>query len=81
MTTPEQLEALKAERDGEMEVAGPELAAGLGELGLIDEYHIYLRPFVVGGGKPYFARARPALRLLGNERIGEDALRLRYAAV
>jgi dihydrofolate reductase len=72
--------ALKAERDGEMEVAGPELAAGLGELGLIDEYHIYLRPFVVGGGKPYFARARPALRLLGSERIGEDALRLRYAS-
>src|SRR5689334_21672122 len=34
--------ALKAEREGEMEVAGPELAASLGELGLIDEYHIYL---------------------------------------
>ena len=28
---------LKAELDGEIEVAGPELAHGLGELGLVDE--------------------------------------------
>ncbi len=33
---------LKAERDGEIEVAGPDLAQSLTELGLIDEYRIYL---------------------------------------
>src|SRR3954468_9881997 len=38
---------LKAERDGEIEVAGPELAQSLTELGLIDEYRIYLHPVVV----------------------------------
>jgi dihydrofolate reductase len=32
---------LKAERDGEIEVAGPDLAQSLTELGLIDEYRIY----------------------------------------
>ena len=35
---------LKAERDGEIEVAGPVLAQSLTELGLIDEYRIYLHP-------------------------------------
>jgi hypothetical protein len=34
----------KAGRDGEIEVAGPELAHGLTELGLIDEYRICLHP-------------------------------------
>src|SRR5436190_17987611 len=48
---------LKAERDGESEVAGPALAQSLTELGLIDEYRIYLHPVVLGHGKPYFAGA------------------------
>src|SRR5258706_9849874 len=33
---------LKARLDGEIEVAGPELAGSLTELGLIDEYRLYL---------------------------------------
>src|SRR3546814_8274451 len=33
--------ALKAEREGEIEVAGPDLAPRLTELGLIDEYRMY----------------------------------------
>ena len=69
---------LKAELDGEIEVAGPELAHGLGELGLVDEYRIYLHPVVLGRGKPYFAGPRPPLRLLTNDRIGEDVIRLTY---
>ena len=46
---------LKTDRDGEIEVAGPDLAKSLTELGLIDEYRIYLHPVVLGAGKPYFA--------------------------
>src|SRR5687768_12145153 len=69
---------LKAERDGEIEVAGPELAQSLTELGLIDEYRIYLHPVVLGRGKPYFAGARPPLRLIAHDRIGEDVIRLAY---
>lgn len=70
--------ALKAEHDGEIEVAGPELAGSLAALGLIDEYQLYLRPFVLGGGKPFFSRWRPPLRLVGSEPVGEDAVRLTY---
>ena len=70
--------ALKAGYEGEIEVAGPELAHSLGELGLIDEYRIYLHPVVLGRGKRYFAGPRPPLRLMANDRIGEDVIRLRY---
>lgn len=69
--------ALKVEHDGDIEVAGPELAGRLGELGLIDEYQLYLRPVVLGGGKPYFAGALPPLRLVSSERLG-DTMRLIY---
>ncbi|WP_434724744.1 dihydrofolate reductase family protein [Mesorhizobium sp. RIZ17] len=69
---------LKAERDGEIEVAGPDLARSLTELGLIDEYRIYLHPVVLGHGKPYFAGPRPPLRLVAHERIDEDVIRLTY---
>ncbi|WP_409265392.1 dihydrofolate reductase family protein [Massilia sp. BHUDP2] len=69
---------LKAGHEGEIEVAGPDLARSLTALGLIDEYRIYLHPVVLGGGTPYFAGPRPPLRLLAHERIDEDVLRLRY---
>jgi dihydrofolate reductase len=72
------IRALKAERDGEIEVAGPTLAHSLTELGLIDEYRIYLHPVVVGQGKPYFAGPRPPLRLVAHDQMAEDVIRLTY---
>jgi dihydrofolate reductase len=72
------IRALKAERDGEIEVAGTVLAQSLTALGLIDEYRIYLHPVVLGQGTPYFAGPRPPLRLVAHDRIGEDVIRLVY---
>ena len=69
---------LKAEREGEIEVAGPALAHSLTEAGLIDEYRIYLHPVVLGGGKPFFAGPRPPLRLVAADRIGDEVIRLTY---
>lgn len=69
---------LKASRDGEIEVAGPRLAQSLAELGLIDEYRIYLHPVALGKGTPYFAGPRPRLRLAGHESIGDDVIKLTY---
>jgi len=69
---------LKAGRHGEIEVAGPNLARSLTDLGLIDEYRIYLHPVVLGQGKPYFAGPRPRLRLVASDRIDEDVIRLTY---
>ena len=69
---------LKSEHDGEFEVAGPTLAKSLTDLGLIDEYRIYLHSVVLGEGTPYFAAPRSRLRLAGYDRIGSDVLRLTY---
>jgi dihydrofolate reductase len=70
--------ALKAKLDGEIDVAGPELAGNLTALGLIDEYRLYFRPFVLGRGKPYFSGPRPPLHLVGADSVGEDTVRLTY---
>ncbi|MFN0093977.1 MAG: dihydrofolate reductase family protein [Dehalococcoidia bacterium] len=72
---------LKAEMNGEIEVAGPTLARSLTELGLIDEYRIYLNPTVLGSGTPYFAAPPPPLRLVTVERIDADVVRLTYVPV
>jgi len=69
---------LKMDVDGVIAVAGPDLAASLTGLGLIDEYHLYFRPFVVGRGTPYFAGARTPLRFVRTDAVGEDTVRLTY---
>jgi dihydrofolate reductase len=72
------IRGLKAQLSGEIEVGGPDLARSLTDLGLIDEYQLYLHPVVLGRGKPFFAGPRPPLRLVASDRIGEDAIRLTY---
>ena len=58
------IRGLKAQLVGEMKVAGPDLAGTLTNLGLIDEYRLYLRPIVLGRGTRFFAGPRPPLRLV-----------------
>jgi dihydrofolate reductase len=73
-----EIRALKATVEGDIEIAGPNLAQSLTELGLIDEYRIYLHPVVLGQGTPYFAGPRPPLRLAACDVIAEDVIRLSY---
>jgi dihydrofolate reductase len=72
---------LKAQHAGQIAVSGPNLAQSLTDLGLIDEYRLYLHPVVLGHGKPFFAGPRPPLRLVASDRIGADAIRLTYVAI
>ena len=72
------IRGLKARLAGEIEVGGPDLARNLTDLGLIDEYRLYVHPVVLGRGKPFFAGPRPPLRLVASDPIGEDAIRLTY---
>jgi dihydrofolate reductase len=69
---------LKVRLAGEIAVSGPDLARSLTDLGLIDEYRLYLHPVVLGRGVPFFAGPRPPLRLMASERVGEDVIRLTY---
>jgi len=72
------IRGVKARLDGMIEVSGPELAANLTALGLVDEYRLYIHPVVLGAGRPFFAAPRPRLRLVASDRIGEDVIRLTY---
>jgi len=72
------IRGLKSRLAGEIDVAGPDLAQSLSDLGLIDEIRLYLHPVVLGRGKPFFAGPRPPLRLVSSDRIGEDVIRLTY---
>lgn len=73
-----EIRRVKAELVGDVQVGGPNLARSLANLGLIDEYRIYLHPVVLGGGAPFFAGFRPALRLVARDRVDEDVVRLIY---
>ena len=69
---------LKAGQEGVLEVAGPELAGRLADLNLVDEYRLYIHPVVIGRGKPFFSKPRSRLRLVANEVIAGDVVRLTY---
>ncbi|HMN47036.1 MAG TPA: dihydrofolate reductase family protein [Povalibacter sp.] len=69
---------LKDRLAGEIAVSGPDLARSLTDLGLIDEYRLYFHPVVLGHGKPFFTGPRPPLRLVANESMDENVIRLTY---
>ena len=71
---------LKAETDGQLEVAGATLAAPIVQAGLVDEYRIVLSPVAVGGGLPFFPNLPSwiSLRLLENRTFPGGTVLLRY---
>lgn len=75
----EEVRRIKAEGDGVMEVGGASLASALMPHGLIDEYHLYVSPIVLGGGTPMFPALdqRIGLRLVETRRF-ETVMLLRY---
>jgi dihydrofolate reductase len=48
---PEAIRHIKASAGRDMTVGGPDLAAQAIKAGLVDEYHLFVVPVVVGGGK------------------------------
>ena len=72
------IRGLKSQQVGEIAVAGPNLAGSLTDLGLIDEYRLYLHPVVLGHGTPFFSGPRPPLRLVASDRLTDDVIRLTY---
>ena len=72
------LRRLKAEHEGEIEIGGPLLASAVIEMGLIDEYQVYVHPVVLGEGKPFFLGTRPALRLKSSEQLDDNVIQLTY---
>jgi dihydrofolate reductase len=60
-------------------VGGPDLAAQAIRAGLVDEYHLFLTPFVVGGGNQSLPNnVRLQLELLDERRFRSGVVYLRY---
>src|SRR3989442_10298776 len=76
---PEAVRQLKSTAERDITVGGPELAAQAIEAGLVDEYHLFVAPFVVGGGKQSLPdNVRLQLELLDERRFGNGLAHLRY---
>jgi dihydrofolate reductase len=76
---PQAVRQLKAAAERDFTVGGPDLGAQAITAGLVDEYHLFVWPVVVGGGKPFFPnRARLQLELLDERRVGNGVVYLRY---
>jgi dihydrofolate reductase len=76
---PEAVRQLKASAGGDISVGGPDLAAQAIKAGLVDEFHLFLSPIVVGGGKQSLPdNVRVRLELLDERRFGNGVVHLHY---
>ena len=76
---PEAVRRMKAAAGRDLLVGGPNLAAHAIKAGLVDEYHMFVTPIVVGGGKQSLPNgARVKLELLGERRFGNGMVHLHY---
>jgi dihydrofolate reductase len=77
---PEQVQQLKAQAERDLSVGGPDLAAQAIRAGLVDEYHLFVTPIVVGGGTQSLPDGvRLQLELLAERRFANGVVYLRYA--
>jgi dihydrofolate reductase len=78
---PEAVRQMKTQAERDLTVGGPDLAAQAIKAGLVDEWHLFLSPIVVGGGTPAFPdKVRVKLELLDERRFGNGMVHLSYRA-
>jgi len=76
---PEAIRQMKAQAGRDISVGGPDLAAQAIEAGLVDEWHLFVAPIVVGGGKQSLPNnVRLKLELLDERRFGNGMVHLHY---
>ncbi|HYN68641.1 MAG TPA: dihydrofolate reductase family protein [Candidatus Eisenbacteria bacterium] len=76
----DELERMRSEFDGDLDVGGPTLAAEFIRRGLVDEYRLVVHPVVIGAGTPFFpALDRPLdLELFATRTFASGAVYLGY---
>jgi len=68
---PDRIRQLKATSDRDLTVGGPRLAAAMIAANLVDEFHAFVHPFIVGGGTPFLPQnVRVPLELVREQRLG-----------
>lgn len=76
---PQMIRQLKETATQDILIGGPELAAHAFRSGLIDEYHLFIAPIIVGGGKPALPdNVRLELELLEERHFRNGMVFLRY---
>jgi dihydrofolate reductase len=76
---PEAVRKLKETAGGDIAIGGPELAGQAMDAGLIDLYHMFLVPVLVGGGKRAIPDGvRAELELIDERRFASGVIFLRY---
>jgi dihydrofolate reductase len=76
---PEVVRQMKARAGRDISVGGPELAAQAIKAGLVDEWHLFVTPIVVGGGKRSLPDdVRVKLELLDERRFEGGVVYLHY---
>jgi dihydrofolate reductase len=73
---------LKAEDGGPLAIGGAGLASTIVAAGLVDEYHLFVNPVVLGGGTPFLPplERRIALELVETRTFGSKVTYLHYRA-
>ncbi|HEV7214538.1 MAG TPA: dihydrofolate reductase family protein [Chloroflexota bacterium] len=78
---PDAVRRMKALAGHDLSVGGPELAGQAIRAGLVDEFHLFLVPVVVGGGTSALPMdVHLELELLGERRFGNGVVHLHYRA-
>jgi dihydrofolate reductase len=76
---PEAVRQMKARAGRDILVGGPDLAARAIKAGLVDAWHLFVTPIVVGGGKQSLpSDVRLQLELLDERRFGNGMVHLHY---
>ncbi len=76
---PEAVRRMKEPAGRDITVGGPDLAAQAIKAGLVDEWHLFVAPIVVGGGKQSLPNnVRLKVELLDERRFGNGVVHLRY---
>jgi dihydrofolate reductase len=76
---PEAVRQMKESAGSDLTVGGPELAAQAFTAGLVDEWHMFFAPIVVGSGKQSLPdNVRVELELQDECRFGSGMVHLRY---
>ena len=75
----EAIRRMKATANNDISVGGPDLAGQAIKAGLVDEWHLFVSPVVIGGGNRCFpAAVRRNLELVSERRFGNGVAYLHY---
>jgi len=79
---PEAIKKLVSESDKDFNIGGPHLAAGAIKAGIVDEYHQFIVPIMLGDGNYWLPKtAETKLEILDLKKFDNGTVHLHYKKV